>query len=153
MNISLVQGSSTLQLNGSGVSAPIKAARFADESLTELEVVCEGTAASIAGVTDSIGVKLFEAGRVWGLIGENQVYVQLTLPDGVTWRSPIKAGRGQFGARSGWAQGERAGAESLSGPRGVVGKGESAVLQPFERARFELRRWWSDGDKSQRCSS
>jgi len=92
MDISLVQGSSTLQLNGSGVSAPVKAARFADEELTRIEVVCEGTAASIAGVVDAVGVKLSEAERSYGLAGENWVYVHYTLPDGVTWRSPLRAG-------------------------------------------------------------
>jgi hypothetical protein len=92
MDISLVQGSSTLQLNRSGVSAPVKAARFADEDLTRIEVVCEGTAAAIAGVMDSVGVKLSEAERCYGLAGENWVFVHYTLPDGVTWRSPLRAG-------------------------------------------------------------
>ena len=92
MDISLVQGSSTLLLNGSAVSAPIKAAKFADEELTQLVVVCEGTAASIAGVVDSVGVKLSEAERSYGLAGENWVYVHYTLPDGVTWRSPVRTG-------------------------------------------------------------
>jgi len=92
MDISLVQGSSTLQLNGSGVSAPVKAARFVDEELLRIEVVCEGTAASIAAVVDSIGVKLSEAERSFGMAGENWVFVLYTLPDGVTWRSPLRAG-------------------------------------------------------------
>ena len=92
MDISLVQGSSTLALNGSAVSAPVVAARFADEELTRIEVVCEGTAANIAAVVDSVGVKLSEAERSFGLAGENWVFVHYTLPDGVTWRSPVRAG-------------------------------------------------------------
>ena len=111
-----MQGSSTLLLNGSGVSAPIKAARFADEELTRIELVCEGTAAAIAGVVDSVGVKLSEAERSYGLAGENWVYVHYTLPDGVTWRSPVRAGTVRICERSCRAQGKLSDSAAGSGP-------------------------------------
>ena len=56
MDISLIQGSAGLALNGTGAAVPFRAARFADEALSRLEIMMEaGPAALNAGVSTLSG--------------------------------------------------------------------------------------------------
>ncbi len=92
MDISIYQGASSIVINGAGISSPFKAARFTNSTLLTLEVAMEGSAGSIASAVSTLAAALSEADRVNGQPGEEWVYIKVTLPDGVAWRSLLSGG-------------------------------------------------------------
>lgn len=124
MDISLIQGSTGLALNGMGAAAPFRAARFADEALTRLEIVMEdGPAALNAGVSTLSGW-MFEAGRTAGDASQEQVYLRVTLADGSAWRTPLRGGE-------------------VTAVRGPAGRQVNAQAVRVEVLRAD---WWESAD-------
>lgn len=92
MDIKITQNATTLWLNGSGVAGAVKAARFADNLLTEIEMVLEGTMAAMATALVTVERMLLEAERGAGLPGDYPVRVVVVTPEGETWQSPLLGG-------------------------------------------------------------
>jgi len=92
MDISLIQGAAGLALNGTGVAAPFRAARFADEALTRLEIVMEAAPAALNAGVSTLSGWMYEAGRAAGDASQEAVYLRVSLPDGSTWRTPLRGG-------------------------------------------------------------
>lgn len=120
MQISLVHGTNRLTLNGSGMEAGLRAARFCDERLTGLELALEGSPDLIAQAISRVGALLWEARRASGQPGECGVQVHITLPDGSVWRSLLRGGSAE-----------------LAG--GVSGRG---LRRQGLRVRLEREDWW-----------
>ncbi len=104
MEIALVHGAATLALNGNGVSGAVAAARFADAEMHMLDVALQGAPEDISDAVTGIALLLFEAIRTNRQTAETWVYLQVTLADGTTWRSPVHGGwltlaRGAAGRR------------------------------------------------------
>jgi hypothetical protein len=78
------------------VSGAVKAARFADGACKVIELALEGTAANIATALSTVERLLVDAGRTFGLPNEKTVYLTVTLPDGVSWQSPLKGGHAEL---------------------------------------------------------
>lgn len=100
MDISLVQGTTTIVVNGTGASAPLRAGRaeLANANATILEIALDGSAAAIAGYIQSIERLLYLSELWYGLPGEAWGYIQVTLPDSSVWRSPIRSGLSESAA-------------------------------------------------------
>lgn len=111
MDISLVQGSTTIVLNGTGAGVPLRAGRIDLSSPGSVVVECglDGTAAQIAAFQGSVEKALGLGELYAGLPGEDWAYLFVTLPDATVWRTPVLSGiceaRPGPGARSGGSQG------------------------------------------------
>jgi len=94
MDVSLVQGSTTVVLNGTGAAAPLKAGRLDMGELGKPVIDCtlDGTAAQIASYQGSLEKALGLGELYAGLPGEDWCYLQVTLPDATTWRTPVLSG-------------------------------------------------------------
>lgn len=111
MDISLVQGGLTVVLNGSGGAAPLRAGKI-DLSVrgqAVIECALDGTAVQIATFQQSVEKMLVLGEMYAGLPGEDWAYLNVGLPDGTVWRSPVLASRSEAlpgpGSRSGGSQG------------------------------------------------
>jgi len=111
MNISLVQGSTTLVLNGTGAAVPLRAGKIdlSAPGLAVIECALDGTAAQIASFQQSAEKILMLGGLYASLPGEDWAYVWVTLPDGSVWRSPVLGSKTAAapgpGSRGGGSQG------------------------------------------------
>lgn len=88
MEITLIRGADALALNGSGAST-----RFVDASMRTVEISLAGDVLGVAGRVEAASRMLEEAARAFAWPGEEQGYVQVTLPDGQRWRSPYHGGQ------------------------------------------------------------
>ncbi len=121
MDLSLVQGSTTIVLNGTGAAAPVRAGRadLATPGAVVLEIALDGTPASIASFAQGVERALYAATRLYGAPGESWGYLYATLPDSTVWRAAV-----------------------ISGACESVQPGSRAVGSMGLRIRLALAPWW-----------
>jgi hypothetical protein len=122
MDISLVQGFTSVVLNGTGGAVPLRAGKIdlSTAGVVVVECALDGTAAQIATFQQSVERVLMLGQLYAGLPGEDWAYVQVTLPDASQWRTPILAGA----------------CEAMPGPGSRV-HGSQGL-----RVRLRVEAWW-----------
>jgi hypothetical protein len=124
MDISLVRGSTTIVLNGTGIAAPVRGCKMdgrTGESPLRLEIALEGTVDQITDWIETVDRVFSMAAFFYGLPGEDWGWVYVTL-NGETWRTPIQRG-----------------VLSFPGSPAVRGAGSQGVILSVDRPD-----WWED---------
>ena len=94
MDIALLQGATTIVLNGTGAAPPLRAGRIdlSERGSAVVECALDGTPVQIAAFQSAVEKALALGERYAKLPGENWAYLQITLPDATVWTSPVLAG-------------------------------------------------------------
>lgn len=90
MNLYLMTGGTGIPLQDNGA---LRAARFVNSDLTRLELALEGTPAAIGEAVQTLETALYTARASAHLPAHPACGLGVTLPDGQTWRSPLRGGK------------------------------------------------------------
>jgi hypothetical protein len=132
MDVSLDQGGYSQKLIGAGISTPVTAGKIdLAPGSAMVELALEGTPAQIAAFQTGIEKVLVLSQLNYGIPGEAQGYLMVTLPDATVWGAVVRSGRVSVpGAPTGGRSGGRSPGVRASGVQGL--KIELAITDYWE---------------------